>query len=63
MRTYSEVQILLNTFMVGFLFNALVRRLSDTPRPLDTIYPAIAMGLCLFMYVPLFLIRYQTFKK
>lgn len=63
MMPLNSVQILLNTFQAGFLCNALVRRLSVTPHPPDTIYPVILACLCVFLYIPLFVVRWQLLRK
>lgn len=63
MMPLNSVQILLNTFQAGFLYNALVRRLSVSPHPPDTIYPVIGACLCAFLFVPLFVCRWQLLRR
>lgn len=59
MMSINNLQILLNTFQLGFLYNALARRLSVFPYPSDTIYPVILACLGVFLYIPLFIVRQQ----
>lgn len=51
--------ILLNTFQLGFIWNAVIRRITMDPYPSDTIYPILIGAVLLFMYIPLFLARRQ----
>lgn len=61
-RQYIEIQILLMMFQLGFLTNAVVRRVTTSPMPSDTICPIVIFILCSFSLIVLFTMRKQLIR-